>query len=272
MGKTTHVVHHNVHPGQLTPDLRKDPNVQPSQHLRLEQLPKAHICIPFLKINHLPNFAQFKQHKRCIRIALSMDQGKHVMAFFPFVVAREPARRLGKQHDSKEQEHRGEHLQAPGDAPSGGAGEIGAAVGDVEHDEDAPCDGPLLCANDSSALTRRRQLAHVHRDLGRADTDGEAVDEAAYDQHADALRCAYDDGTDAPDDTADLDSCLATEFVGEEAGTEGANEGAAGHGCCDAALDVGTWAGAIGVSVEIGAVGALIEVAAVLFGGETVFC
>jgi hypothetical protein len=143
-------------------------------------------------------------------------------------------------------------------------------VNSAYHDQDTPCDSPLLRADDTSTLGGRSQLGDVDGDLGGADTDRDTVDEATGNQHADVLCSTRDDGTNDPDGTTDLDGATTTELVGEIARDEGTDEGATGHGSSDAALNIGRGTGAGFLRAERGAIGTLVEVAAVLLCGETV--
>lgn len=131
-----------------------------------------------------------------------------------------------------------------------------------------PSNCPLLSTHDPTTFGRGRQLGNVDGDLSRADSDRDAVDEAADDEHGNVLRSARDDGTNDPDDGADLDGAFTTKLVGEVAGYESTAEGATGHGSGDAALHVGRGARAALWVVGIGR--ALVEVAAVLLCGQAV--
>lgn len=55
------------------------------------------------------------------------------------------------------------------------------------HDEDTPSNGPLLETHESSTFRRRRKLRDIDWDLGRFDTDCDAVDYTADDKHGDVL-------------------------------------------------------------------------------------
>lgn len=53
------------------------------------------------------------------------------------------------------------------------------SIPNVEHDHDAPGDGPLLSTNESSSFGGRRDFGDVYRYLCRADTNTEAVDDTS---------------------------------------------------------------------------------------------
>lgn len=57
----------------------------------------------------------------------------------------------------------------------------------LEHDQYAPSDGPLLSPDQTTALTRGSELGNVDRNLGGADTNANAIDQTANNQHADVL-------------------------------------------------------------------------------------
>lgn len=125
---------------------------------------------------------------------------------------------------------------------------------------DAPGDGPLLHANETAALRRRSDLRDVDRDLRRADTNAEAVDDATDDEHGDVLRRSGDNRANDPDDCTEHDSLLAAEAVRDEARAERGEPGAAGHRGGDAALDIRARA--------LARNRALVEVVEVVFGGD----
>lgn len=125
---------------------------------------------------------------------------------------------------------------------------------------DAPGDGPLLHANETAALGRRSNLRDVDRDLRRADTNAEAVDDATDDEHGDVLRCSSDNRANDPDDCTEHDGLLAAEAVRDEARAERGEPGAAGHRGGDAALDIG--------ARTLARNRALVEVVEVVFGGD----
>lgn len=75
----------------------------------------------------------------------------------------------------------------------------GATIGDIVHDENTPGDGPLLGADQTAALGGRCDLRDIDGDLGGADADGDAVDDAANDEHGDVLGGTDQDGPDAPE-------------------------------------------------------------------------
>ena len=194
------VVHHDVHARQLGPDLREDANVGPVEHVGLEELQEGRVGVAPFELAHGFDVLELLDDERAVRVASAVDEGEHGVAVFPAILAREPAGGLGQEVHADQEEDRRDHLDAPGDTEGGRAVDLGAAVGYVEHDHDAPGDGPLLGADQTTSLARWSQLGDVHGDLGRADADTDTVDEAADDQHADVLGCTNDDGADDPVD------------------------------------------------------------------------
>lgn len=57
----------------------------------------------------------------------------------------------------------------------------------LEHDQYAPSDSPLLSPDQTTALTRGSELGNVHRHLGGADANTNAIDHTSNDEHADIL-------------------------------------------------------------------------------------
>ena len=127
-----------------------------------------------------------------------------------------------------------------------------------------PGNGPLLGTDDSASLRRLSQLRYVDGHLRTADADGEAVDETANDQLADAVGSRSDQTADAPDDGTDLDCATTAKEIGDETGHQRADEGTAGHGGGDAALRGRGWTGAVAIHHA-----ALVEEALVLLGAQT---
>lgn len=66
------------------------------------------------------------------------------------------------------------------------------------HDENTPCNRPLLDCDESTSLGGRCKFTDVDRDLSRFETDGQTVDHTASDEHSDILRSANNNRTDDP--------------------------------------------------------------------------
>ena len=66
---------------------------------------------------------------------------------------------------------------------------------------------------DPVQVWEKTHLSDIYRHLSRADSDGETVDEPSHNEHTDILRCANDDGSNTPDDGANLDGALSAENI-----------------------------------------------------------
>lgn len=156
-----------------------------------------------------------------------------------------------------------DHLEGPRGAERGGwAFDKAAPVRYKKHYHDSPGDSPLLHSNETAALGRRSDFRDIDRDLRRADTNTETVDNATNDEHGDVLRRSGDNRANDPDDCTEHDGFLATKAVRDEARAERGEPGAASHRGGDAALDIRARAFAWDR--------ALVEVVEVVFGGDAV--
>jgi hypothetical protein len=120
--------------------------------------------------------------------------------------------------------------------------------------------GPLLHADKSTTLGRRGDLGDVDRNLSRADTNAETIDDATDDEHGDVLGSSRDGRANDPDHSADHDGFLATKDVRNVTRAERCEPGAGGHRRGDAALNIGARALTRHIS--------LVEVAEVVLGGD----
>lgn len=125
-------------------------------------------------------------------------------------------------------------------------------------------------ANCSASFGGGSELCDVDGNLRAANTNTETVDESTDDEHGDILGSARDNGTDDPDEAADLDSATTTKLVSQVTGQEGSDEGTTRHGGCDTALNIrlGTRTFLIWISRIFRAVGTLVEEAAVLLSRQ----
>lgn len=138
------VVHHDVHSGQLGPDLCEDADMCAVDHVRLNEFEVADVGVVALKLAHRLDFLVFAEDEGSVGVAVSVDKGENRKTLFPPVFAGEPAGGFRKNHHAEEEEDGRDHLQTPRDAEGGGTVDIAGSVGDVEHDHNAPSDGPLL--------------------------------------------------------------------------------------------------------------------------------
>ena len=195
-----YIVHHYVHSCELGPDLREDADVGPVDHVGLEELEEGGVGVAAFEFANVFNVLEFLGDEGAVWVTFAVDEGEHGMAVFPAIFAREPARGFGEEAHADEEKDGRDHLDTPRDAECGGAVDFRAAVGNVEHDHDAPGDSPLLSPDQTASLAWWSQFRDVYRDLGRADADAETVYEAADDQHSDVLGGTDDDGADDPVD------------------------------------------------------------------------
>jgi len=151
-----------------------------------------------LEVDPLLDFGELMCNVGAAGVALAMDQDEDAFALLPTILGSEPTRRLRENHHSKKKEDGGNHLQTPWDTESSGAVDVGATVRDVEHDHDAPGDGPLLGTDETSTLRRWSDLGDVDWDLSGADTDTETVDDTSDNEHANVLGRADNDAADDP--------------------------------------------------------------------------
>jgi hypothetical protein len=145
------VIHHNIHPRQLAPHLQTASQRHPSEHLRLQQI---HITLrPFLplKLHLLTNLLKLEPHQLRVGVSPTVQIRQNRTRLLGSAVVHEPARGLGEPEHAEGEDDGGDHLEGPGDAEGGGAGDVGAAELDEVLDEDPPGDGPLLEGDDPPA-------------------------------------------------------------------------------------------------------------------------
>lgn len=184
----------------------------PPDHVRFEEVDVADVCVSALEFAHVFDLLQFLGDEWRVGVAFAMNKGQDGVAFLPTVLPSEPARRLGREAETQEEQKGGDHLQSPRQTEGCRAVDEAGSVGDVEHDHDAPGDGPLLSTDQASTLAGRRQFADVDRHLSTRNAHTEAVDKSAHDQHPDILRGADENAADEPDPQS-LVLMLAFSFI-----------------------------------------------------------
>ena len=80
----------NVHTCQLRPDLREDADVGPVDHVRLEEFQEGSVGIVPFELAHAFDILELLQNKRTVRVAFTVDERKHGVAFLPAILARQP--------------------------------------------------------------------------------------------------------------------------------------------------------------------------------------
>lgn len=198
------VIHHHVHTRQLAPNLSEEANVSAVDVAGREELHIGHLLGLALNLKPLLDLLEFASNPWRVWIAVAVGENQDLLASLPAVLAGEPTGRLWEEHHAEEEDDRRNHLQSPWNAEGSWALDERAAVRDVEHDHDAPSDSPLLSADQTSSLGWWCDFRDVDWNLGRADTDAEAIDDAADDEHWDVLRGSDDNAANDPDDGANF--------------------------------------------------------------------
>jgi hypothetical protein len=80
-------IHHDVHAGELRPNLSENADVGTIDHVRLEQLEIGNVSIVPFKLAHLLDFLEFELDKGIVRIAFTMNQREHSVTVFPAVLS-----------------------------------------------------------------------------------------------------------------------------------------------------------------------------------------
>jgi hypothetical protein len=76
----------------LAQHLHEDSNGSSVQHGRFEQTQICNVFIGPIELAHVPDVFELKRYKWTARIPFSVDESEHGVAFFPAVLAGEPAR------------------------------------------------------------------------------------------------------------------------------------------------------------------------------------
>lgn len=84
------VVHHYVHACELRPNLGKNTNMCPVDHLWLEQFEVRDVGIVSFELAHVLDLVQFKQDERRIAVAFGVNASQDVVTFFPSVLTSQP--------------------------------------------------------------------------------------------------------------------------------------------------------------------------------------
>lgn len=196
---------HNVHASKLRPNLGKETNMGAVEHSRLEKIKVGNVGVLTLKFAHVLDILEFVRDKWVVRIPFTVDKRKNGVAILPPVFASQPSRRLGQKQHHAEKEYCGDHLKTPRNSPSSClvvcgliVTNVSTTVGDVVHDQDAPCNGPLLETNEATTLGRGRNFGDIDGDLGGLDSDGKTVDHTTNNEHTLGDGGARNDGANHP--------------------------------------------------------------------------
>lgn len=85
------VVHHDVHTGQLTPDLGEDTDMGTVDHVGLEELEIGDISISSFKLADIPDLLQLSLDKGRVWVTVAVDQSENSVALLPPVLTGEPS-------------------------------------------------------------------------------------------------------------------------------------------------------------------------------------
>ena len=132
----TNVVHHDIHAGELRPNLGKDADVGSVDHVGLEKLEVGNVGVAALELAHILDLFEFAEDEGIVLVAFGVDKSENLMRLLPAVTAGQPTRRFGHEHETQDQAKSRNHLQSPWNAKRGSAGEVGSSIRDVEHDHD----------------------------------------------------------------------------------------------------------------------------------------
>jgi hypothetical protein len=77
--------------GFLAQHLHEDSNGSSVQHGKFEQIQICDVFIDPIELAHVPDVFELKHHKWTPWIPFSVGESKHGVAFFPAVLAGEPA-------------------------------------------------------------------------------------------------------------------------------------------------------------------------------------
>ena len=104
------VVHHHVHASELGPDLGEQTNVSTVDHPRLEQVKVGDIRVGYLELDHGTNLLHFVVNQWIAGVAVAVNESDDGLNFFPATLAGQPARGLGGEEETEEENDRGDHL------------------------------------------------------------------------------------------------------------------------------------------------------------------
>ncbi len=102
---------HDVHAGQLRPDLCEEADVCSIDHVWLEKLKIGDIGVVALELAHILDFLHFTHNKRAVWVAFAVHKGKHSVSLIPAIFAGKPTRRFREEYHSDEETDGGDHLE-----------------------------------------------------------------------------------------------------------------------------------------------------------------
>ena len=237
MYRPTHV-EEVVHPRPLLQEVNRKPKQRPVHQLGNQRRPPREALQPrslprlVLLRNRSLHLLEVVRHQLVVRVVLQAAQPRQRRPrLLPAVLAREPARRLGREQDANAKRQREGDAQADDDAPRGVVLlEAADAVVDGVCDEDADGDHELVGGDDGAADLARAALGLEHGDADGEVADAEAGDEPAHHEvHPRVHGGDLDDVADDEDGDAEAEAAAAAPPVGCVGAGEGADERADGH-------------------------------------------
>ena len=143
------VVHHDVHAHELTPKLARDTRNRARPQALPEHVAVGDLGCLLLETHRLAQLSDLVRHERRIQ-GLIVNPRDHILRLVPPPVGGEPAAGFWKKEHADREQEPGDHLQTPCETEGGWAWDEGAAVGKVEHDEDADGDRELLTRHEAT--------------------------------------------------------------------------------------------------------------------------
>jgi len=198
----------------LLPRLDGDAGHGPLPHALLDKLAPAPLALA-LEAQHGRDFFPLGHDEGVLAVAAGLDVGEGLDCLVLAADLGEPARRAWQEWQAEHEEDAGHKLHAPGRSERGGAVDERTAVADEVHEEDSPLDGELLDDDDTAAAFHLGNFSEVDGDLGRSDSDADAVEEAAGDERSEAIGSHLDGSTGKPPETGKEDAVATTKPVGD---------------------------------------------------------
>lgn len=102
---------HDIHAGQLRPDLREESDVGSVDHVWLEKLEIGYIGVVALEFAHILDLLYFAHDERAIWVAFAVHEGEHSASLLPAIFAREPTWGFREEYHSDKETNGGDHLE-----------------------------------------------------------------------------------------------------------------------------------------------------------------
>lgn len=126
------ITYHDVHAGELGPDLHENPDDGSVEHTRTQELKVRGVVSFGFDLDPLSDFVELANDKGTVRITMTVGESKHCTSLLPAVLRCQPARRLGEEDHAEEEQDGGDHLQSPGSTEGTSAVDEATAVADIE--------------------------------------------------------------------------------------------------------------------------------------------